>query len=103
MWKTNSLGGDDMSLLVFVKACHPFDGHVIRFCSPRRENDVLWISANQVGNVLVEPIRMKNVEGGHANANLPRVLHPLLRFPAIRMCSTMWISILVRQVGKHGI
>jgi hypothetical protein len=53
--------------------------------------------------VLVEPIRMENVEGERANTDLPRVLHPLLRFPAIRMCSTMWISILVRQVGKHGI
>lgn len=53
MWKTNSLCGNDMSLLVFVKACHPFDGHVIRFRGPGRKDNVLWISTNQVGNVLI--------------------------------------------------
>ena len=42
-----------MSLLVFVKACHPFNSHVVRFRSPGRKNYVLWISTNQVGNVLI--------------------------------------------------
>ena len=53
MWKTNSLCSDDMSLLVFVKTCHPFNSHVVRFRSPGRKNNVLWISTNQVGNVLI--------------------------------------------------
>jgi hypothetical protein len=55
--KRDSLSGDDMSLFVLVKACQPFDGHVIRFCCSGRKNDVLWISTNQVGNVLMKAMR----------------------------------------------
>src|SRR3982074_735457 len=92
-----------MSLLVFMKAGHPFDSHVIRFRSPRRKDDVLWISTNQVGNVLEQSMRIENARGKRTEANLPRILHALFRFPAIRVCSTMWISVLIRQVGEHGI
>jgi hypothetical protein len=35
-----------------MKACYPFDSHIIRFCCPGGKNDVLWIGTNQVGNVL---------------------------------------------------
>jgi hypothetical protein len=92
-----------MSLLVFMKACHPFDSHVIRFCSPGRKNDVLWIGTNQVGDVLEQSMRIENARGKRTKANLPRILRTLLRFPAICVCSAMWISILIRQVGEHGI
>jgi hypothetical protein len=86
-----------------MKSCHPFDCHVIRFCSPGCENDVLWVSTNQVGNVLEQSMRIENVRGNRTEADLPRILHALLRFPSVCVCSTMWISILIRQVGEHGI
>ena len=48
-------------------------------------------------------MRKGNVESRRAEANLSRVLYSLLRFPAVRVCSTVWISILVRQVRKHSV
>ena len=84
-----------------MKACHPFNSHVVCFRGPGRKNNVLRISTNQVGNVLEQYLRL--VRGARTEANLPRILDSLLRFPAICVCSTVWISILIRQVGKHGI
>jgi len=92
-----------MIFLVFMKACYPFDSHIIRFCCSGSKNDVLWIGTNQVGNVLKRSMRTEGVGSKRIKANLPRILHSLLRFPAICVCPTMRISILIRQVGEHGI
>lgn len=92
-----------MPLFVFVKAGYTLDGHVIRLCGPRRKNYVLRVSTNKVGNVLAIFIRIGYLESKRPIANLPCILHPLLRLPPVCVCSTVRISVLVGQVGEHGI
>jgi hypothetical protein len=66
-----------MPLLVFMKACHPFNSHVIRFCGPGCKNDVLWIGTNQVGNVLEQSMRLCKGQAGGGEPSL----HPPLPYP----------------------
>lgn len=48
-------------------------------------------------------MRTEGTGSKRTQANLPRIFYSLLRFPAVRVCSTMRISILIRQVREHGI
>lgn len=101
--ETHSLCRYDVPLFVFVKASYTLDGHIIRLCGPRRKNYILRISTNKVGNVLAIIIRMGDEESNRPIANLPRILRPLLRLPPVCVRSTVRISVLVGQVGEHGI
>lgn len=93
--ETHSLCRYDVPLFVFVKAGYTLDGHIIRLCGPRRKNYVLWISTNEVGNVLAIFIRIGGLEDKRPIANLPCILHPLFRLPPVCVCSTVRISVLI--------
>jgi hypothetical protein len=80
--KTHSLCRYDVPLCVFMKASYALDGHIIRLCGTRRENYVLRISTNKVGNVL--EIFMRRC-GEQTINNKPSSHPPLPSPPPTRM------------------
>lgn len=51
-WFTYDLSGDDVVLLVLVETRDALDTHVVGFRCARSEDDLLWISTNQLGHFL---------------------------------------------------
>jgi len=51
---------DDMPFLFFVKTGDAFDGHIVCFSGSRREDDIFWLSANKVRDMLIDCGEIRN-------------------------------------------
>lgn len=81
------LAGDDVVLLAAAleEAGNTFDAHVVALGGSGGEDDFLWISTDQLGNV-----GTGSFDG-------------LVGFPTVGMCARMWVSIEAGEERKHGI
>jgi hypothetical protein len=46
------LGGYDVLFLFTMETCDPFNGHIVALGGPRRKDNVLRVSTDEIGNVL---------------------------------------------------
>ena len=79
------LRGDDVRLSSFVKVSHALDGHVVGLGGSRREDDLLGVGAD---------------DGRDVRACL---LDGVLGFPAVHVRAAVRVSVLLHEVGHHGV
>lgn len=91
-----------MSLALFVKAGGALERQVVGFSRAGGKYDVLRVCSNEVGNILESIVRLRCIVSC-VGTDLAGSLDSFLSLPSIRVCSRVWVSVLVRHVRQHGV